>query len=160
MARAIELAVIEIGNTIRTTPALAGRETHRAVMILSDGNINPSYKTRPLYESAGRDEVFLYPVFLSRRIVGPWIEYYADLAKKSGGVATSLGAVAPGLDPFAWTGANSSVNALTMNFLQMARDLNGKYSFALPRDPRNEVKISLKCKVTSVTLRLPRKTLP
>jgi hypothetical protein len=160
IARAIELAIVEIGNTVRASPSLAGRDVHRAVMILSDGNINPAYKTRTLYENAGRDGVFLYPVYLPRGTIGPWIEYYADLAKRSGGIAAVLGAITPGLDPSAWSGANSGANALTFNFLQMARDLNGKYSFVLTQNPATEVKLSVKCRVSGVTIRLPRKNFP
>ncbi len=160
MARAIELAVGEIENHIRADPLLAHREVHRAVMIISDGNINPSFKTGPLYRSAGRDGVFLYPVFVPRARIGPWITDYFELANKSGGVGSFLGALAPGSDPFKWKGATSGPNALTFNFIHMVRDLNGKYSFTLPMMPNRETKLSLKCKTKGVEIRLPRKTLP
>ncbi len=160
IARAIELAIGEIGNYIKADPALANREARRAVMILSDGNINPSFKTRPLHQNAGRDEVFLYPVFVPRARIGPWILDYFDLAKKSGGVGSFLGALAPGSDPFAWKGATTSANALNFNFIHMVRDLNGKYSFTLPVMPGRETRLSLKCRAKGVEIRLPRKILP
>ncbi len=160
IARAIELAIGEIGKYVSTDPTLANREVHRAVMILSDGNINPSFKTRPLYQNAGRDDVFLYPVFVPRASIGPWITDYFDLAKKSGGVGSFLGALAPGSDPFKWKGASSGANALTFNFIHMVRDLNGKYSFTLPVTPGRETKLSLKCRAKGVLIRFPHKTLP
>ena len=160
LARAVEMAVDEIQGFIRAEPSLSGREVHKAVVILSDGNINPSYKTRPLYENAGHDEVFLYPVFMPRQRIGPWINDYFEMARKSGGVGSFLGAIRPGSDPFTWSGENTSPNALTFNFIHMARDLNGKYTFALPVASGREEKISLKCKVKGVQIRLPRKTVP
>jgi hypothetical protein len=160
MARAIELAVGDIRDYIKGEPSLAGREVHRAVMILSDGNIDPSYKTRRLYENAGRDDVFLYPVFIPRRRIGPWVEYYFALAKKSGGVASLLGALVPGSNPLKWTGQNTADNALSVNFIHMARDLNGKYSFTLPVGTGRGENISLKCKEKGVQIRLPRKRIP
>jgi len=160
IARAIELAIVETAKAIGSSPTLASREVHRAVMVLSDGNINPAYKTRTLFENAARDEVFFYPVYLPRGMVGPWIEYYADLGRKSGGVAAALGAITPGLDPSAWSGTSDGPNALTFNFLQMARDLNGKYSFVLTQNPGAEMKLSVRCRVSGVTIRLPRRSLP
>ena len=160
IARATELAIGEIAKFVEADPALANREIHRAVMILSDGNLNPSFKTRPLYQDAGRDGVFLYPVFVPRASIGPWIADYFDLAKKSGGVGSFLGALAPGSNPFAWKGTTTSANALNFNFLHMVRDLNGKYSFTLPLTPGREAKVSLKCRTKGVEIRLPRKTLP
>jgi hypothetical protein len=160
LARAAEVAIGAIRDFIRAEPSLSVREVHRAVVILSDGNISPSFKTRPLYESAGRDEVFLYPVFMPRQRIGPWISDYFELAKKSGGVGAFLGAIRPGSDPFAWSGENTRPNALTFNFIHVARDLNGKYSFTLPAVSEREEKISLRCRVKGAQIRLARKTIP
>ncbi|HYK91147.1 MAG TPA: hypothetical protein VE398_20415, partial [Acidobacteriota bacterium] len=67
---AAEYAIDELVNFSLADPALKGREVHRAIMILSDGNVNPNYGKKPLYEKAGVENVFLYPVFVPRS--GPY----------------------------------------------------------------------------------------
>ena len=56
--RAADYAIDELVNFSLTSPPLKGREVHRAIMIISDGNINPNFSRKPLYEKAGSDDVF------------------------------------------------------------------------------------------------------
>jgi hypothetical protein len=154
--RAIELAMVDLKNYVLSTPALQNRELHRAIMVLSDGNVNPSYKTRPLWEYAASETVFLYPVFMPRTFYGDWIRYYFDLAKKTAGMASVFGALKPGSEILPLPKANTQPNALTFNILHMMRDLNAKYSFTLSTTGAREMKVQLKSRVKDVRIRLPR----
>jgi hypothetical protein len=160
MAKAIELAVGEIGSYVRSTPTLRDRELYRAIMILSDGNINPSYKTGPLCALAAREGVFLYPVFVPRTIYGSWVRDYFDLARRTGGVASVLGSLRPGSEVLPLNAGNTQPNALSFNILHMARDLAAKYSFVLSPPRAGVTRIDVKCRVKDVQVRLPRRTLP
>ena len=158
--KAIELAIGEIESFAGSTPRLRGRELYRAIMILSDGNINPAYKTGPLCALAAREGVFLYPVFVPRAIYGSWVRDYFDLARRTGGVASVLGALSPGSEVLPLTPGNTQPNALSFNILHMARDLSSKYSFVLSPPRAGETRIEVKCRVKDVQVRLPRRTLP
>ncbi len=160
MLKAIELAIGEIESYARSAPRLRDRELYRAIMILSDGNINPSYKTGPLCALAAREGVFLYPVFVPRSVYGSWVQDYFDLARRTGGVASVLGALNPGSEVLPLTPGNTQPNALSFNMLHMARDLAAKYSFVLPLPRTGESRIEVKCRVKDVRIRLPRRTLP
>jgi hypothetical protein len=158
IVKAIELAIGEIDGCVGSTPALRNREIYRAIMILSDGNINPSYKTGPLCALATQDAVFLYPVFIPRAVYGSWVRDYFDLARRTGGVASVLGALRPGSEVLPLTPGNSEKNALSFNILHMARDLEAKYSFRLATAGARETRIQVKCRVKDVRIRLPRQT--
>jgi len=159
--RAIELAIGEIESYARSQPSLQGREAHRAVMILSDGNVNPSVKARPLYDEAARAGVFLYPVFVPRPVYGPWLSSFFDLAKKTGGVASIFGALNPELDWISLSRPNTEANALVFNFIHMARDLNGKYSLVVPVPPAGKgTRLEIRCRIKGLELRVPRRHLP
>jgi len=160
LLRAAELAINDMNRFAEAQPSLNSRELHRAIMIISDGSINPSYKERPLYEKAARSNVFLYPVYVPRQRYGPWLQYYFDLAKRSGGVASVLGALSPGSKILPLPRANSGANALTFNFIHMIRDLNGKYSFDVSLPAGGEIKVDLKCRRKGISLRVPRTNLP
>lgn len=158
--KAVELAIGEIESYVGSTPGLRNREVYRAIMILSDGNINPSYKTGPLYALAARKAVFLYPVFVPRAVYGSWLRDYFDLARRTGGVASVLGALSPGSEVLPLAPGNTQPNALSFNILHMARDLNSKYSFVLSPPRAGETRIEVKCRVKDVQVRLPRRTFP
>lgn len=160
LLRAMDLVIDEMDRHLESEPALQGRELHRAIMIISDGNINPSYNKKPLYEKAARANVFFYPVFVPRQRYGLWVEDYLDLAKRSGGVASVLGALSPGSKILPLPRSSSSANALTFNFIHMIRDLNGKYSFAVPLPAAGEAKVDLRCRRKGIASRIPRTNLP
>ncbi len=161
IAGALEYALDEIDAYIKSQPALSGREVHRAIMIISDGNLNPNYKLKSLYAKAARQGVSLYPVFLPTHWIGSLVDYYFELAQKTDGVASYFGAIAPGKDYFSPPSNNQGPNALTVNIIHMIRDINGKYSFAVPPVPQGkEVRIKLNCKVKGVKIRLARTVLP
>ncbi len=159
---AVNSAIDSVVSFCREDPALKDREVHRAIMIISCGNVNPSYGGKDLYEKAAGNDVFLYPVFIppSGRI-GFWLEYYFELARKTGGVASVFGALSPGSEILHLKRGSTGVNALTFNFLHLARDLNGKYSFEVevPSAGRG-ASLDLKVKGKQVEIRLPRKNLP
>ena len=159
---AADLAIDELVNFSLTDPSLKGKEAHRAIMIISDGNVNPNYSKRPLYEKASAENVSLYPVFVPR--AGPyglWVEYYFDLAKKTGGVASVIGALSPGSKVLPLPRSDTHANALTFNFIHLARDINGKYSFEVAAPPPGrEVRLDLRTKVRKAQIRMPRKVLP
>lgn len=165
IARALESALDEMDEYVAAQPSLRDREVHRAAMIISNGNLNPSYNLKPLYAKAAREGVFLYPVFyVARRSgspsVGPWIEYYFALAQKTAGVASFLGALKPGSKIDSPVLYNQGPNALTTNFIHMIRDINGKYSFSiLPPPAGRQMRLKLSCKVKGVRVRLARTTL-
>ena len=158
--KAIELAIGEIESYVRSTPNLSKREICRAIMILSDGNINPSYKTGPLCALAAREGVLLYPVFVPRAIYGSWVRDYFDLARRTGGVASVLGALSPGSGVLPLTPGNTHPNALSFNILHMARDLAARYSFLLAPTQSGETRVEVRCRINDVRIRLPRHTLP
>jgi len=158
--KATELAIGEMENCIASRPGLRDREIYRAIMILSDGNVYPSYKTGPLYALAAQKAVFLYPVFVPRAVYGSWVQDYFDLARRSGGLASVLGALTPGSEVLPLAAGNTQPNALSFNILHMARDLAGKYSFVLPTARTGATRIEVKCRVKDVQIRLPRRTLP
>lgn len=133
-------------------PSLAGREVRKAVVILSDGNLDPGAKRAGLFATLARERVFLYPVYVPRARYGGWLADYFELARRSGGVASVFGALRPGSDILRLPRESTGRGALTFNFVHLARDLNGKYSFlALPAAGR----LSLKCKSKSVRVLLP-----
>ncbi len=161
IAGALEYAVDEIDVYIKSQPTLSGREVHRAVMIISDGNLNPNYKLKSLYAKAARQGVSLYPVFLPTHWIGSLVDYYFALAQKTAGVASYFGAIAPGKDYFSPPSNNQGPNALTFNFINMIRDINGKYSFEVPPSPQGkDVRIKLNCRAKGVKIRLARTILP
>jgi hypothetical protein len=159
MVRAVDLAMDELDDYISAQPSLRDREVHRAVMMISAGDINPNYRLKPLFAKAARQNVFLYPVFVPIYMYGQWVQDYFDLAKKTAGVASVEGALKPGSKVLPLPRSNQAENALDVNFIHMVRDINGKYSFTVqpPLDER-EMRIELKCKVKGVEIRLPRIT--
>ena len=160
MLKATELAIGEIESYVASAPNLRNREIYRAIMILSDGNMNPSYKTGPLCALAARATVFLYPVFIPRAVYGSWVQDFFDLARRTGGVASVLGALSPGSEVLPLTPGNTKPNALNFNILHVARDLAAKYSFVLSPPRAGVTRIDVKCRVKDVQVRLPRRTLP
>ncbi len=159
MIRAVELAMDELDRYLSTQPSLRGREVHRAIMMISSGDINPNYKLKPLFEKAARQSVFLYPVFVPVARYGMWVQDYFNLAKKTAGVAAVEGALRPGSKVLPLPRSNQAENALDVNFIHMVRDLNGKYSFTVEPPPAGrEMRLSLKCKVKGIEIRLPRTT--
>jgi len=159
---AADRAIEELVNYSLTDPTLKSREVHRAIMIISDGNVDPYSSKKPLYEKASEASIFLYPVFVPR--AGPyglWVEYYFDLAKKTGGVASVIGALSPGSRILPLPRSDTHANALTFNLIHLARDLNGKYSFEVDAPlPGREVHLDLKTKMRNVQIRMPRRILP
>ena len=131
-------------------------------MILSDANVNPAISEKSLYEKAAREKVFLYPVYVPRSgPYGPWVETYFDLAKRTGGVASILGALSPGSKILPMPRSDTHPNALNFNLIHLARDLNGKYSFEVDApEPGTQIHLDLRAKVKGVQIRLPRKTVP
>ena len=161
IARALEYALEEMDRCITSQASLRDREVHRAIIILSDGNLNPYYNLKALYAKAARTGVFLYPVYYPRGQYGPWVKDYFKLAEKSGGVASVFGALQPGSEILPMPRAALGPNALNANFIHMIRDLNGKYSFEVSPSPgRREAKLKLKCKAQGVKIRLPRTIVP
>jgi len=161
IARALEYALDDIDEYVKSEPALHDREVARAAMIISNGNLNPSYNLKPLYAKAARENVSLYPVFLPTGTFGAWIEYYFNLAQRTDGVAAFFGAIAPGKEFYSPPRNNQAPNALTANFIHMIRDINGKYSFTIPPPPpAQQLRIRLICRVKGVKIRLARTILP
>jgi len=161
IARAMELALDEMDSYIASSPSLNGRELHRAIMIISDGNLNPAYNLKRFYARAAREGLFLYPVFVPRPTYGDWVRDYFDLAKKTAGVASVFGAIRPGSEMLPLPRSEVNQNALNANFIHMTRDLNGKYSFEVPlTSTGKEMRIKLKCKVKGIKIRLPRTIVP
>jgi hypothetical protein len=161
LGRAVELAVGELDRFVGENAALAGREVRKAVLILSDGDMSPYYKEKPLYELAARRAVFLYPVFLPKPVYGPWLSYYFDLAAKSGGVAAVFGALRPGSDLVRLERGNTGRNALNFNLILLARDIESKYSFTVRTDGApGSIGLSVKCRRPGTQVRLARKSVP
>ena len=162
MLGAADSAIDGIVSFCRTDPALKSREVYRAIMMISAGNVDPYYKKKPLYEKAAAEDVFLYPVFVPPSgPIGYWVEYYFDLAKRTGGVASVIGALSPGSKILPLPRSDTHANALTFNFLHMARDLDGKYSFEVKLSAAGgEVHLDLKARKKGVQIRLPRRILP
>jgi hypothetical protein len=159
MARAIDLAADELNAYIAAQPALRGRELHRAVMIITAGDLVPFSRLKQLYAKLARQNVFLYPVFVPAAISSSWVEDFFDLAKKTAGVASVEGALRPGSKTWPFPRSNQAENALEVNFIHLARDINGKYSFTVPPQPEGrEVHLDLKCRVKGIEIRLPRAT--
>lgn len=159
---AADHAIDEMVEFSMSDPTFKGREVHRAIMIISDGNVNPYAKEKTLYKKAAKENVFFYPVFVPR--AGPyglWIKNYFDLANKTGGTASVIGALSPGSKILPLPRGDTNAGALTFNFIHMARDLNGKYSFVIdsPAQGKN-VRLDLRAKVKDVQIRLPRTSLP
>jgi hypothetical protein len=89
------------------------------------------------------------------------VEYYFELAKKTGGVASVIGALNPGSRILPLPRSDTHANALAFNLIHLARDLNGKYSFEVDAPlPGREVHLDLKTKVRNVQIRMPRRILP
>jgi hypothetical protein len=161
MARAVDLALDELDQYVASSSVLRGREVHHAVMMISAGDINPSYKMKPLYAKAARQSAFLYPVFVPTRTYGQWVLDFFDMAKKTAGVASVEGALRPGSKVLPLPRNNQQENALDANFIHLVRDLNGKYSFlAPPTTDGRKLRLELKCKVKGIEIRLPRTSLP
>lgn len=159
--RVMELAMEEMDTFVFSQPSLQGKEIQRALLLLSDANINPSYPKRPLFENAARMGVYFYPIFMPRSDYGYWVQQYFKLGKESGGLGFTFGAMSPGSNIFRMPRENRDPNALTFNFLNIVRDLNGKYSFAAPSvPPHGKIKLELRCLKSNVSIRLPRKSLP
>jgi hypothetical protein len=161
MVRALELAVDELDVYVNSSPELRNREVRRAVMVISVAELNPSYSLKTLYAKSARKSVFLYPVYYPGGPVGPFVMDYFQLAKKTAGVAAVFGSLKPGSEVVAAPRPNLNPNALTANFMHMIRDINGKYSFAVPPAVAgHEAHLDLKCKVKGIQLRMPRNILP
>jgi hypothetical protein len=152
LMRALAIVARELSDFAENDPSLKGREVRKAILIISDGNVNPEVKRTPVFDTVALERVFLYPVFVPRARYGPWLTEYFDLARKTAGVSSVIGALAPGSDILRLPRANLGRNALSFNFMHLARDLNGKYSFDRPPDAR---RISLKCRRKDVQVRLP-----
>jgi hypothetical protein len=158
MVRALELAIDEMSAAIAVTPSLREREVHRAIMLLSGGNINPGYSGLRLYRMAAFAQVFLYPVFTPALRYGPWLRDYFALGEVSGGVASVLGALNPGSKFLPLPRGSKQENALTFNFIHMIRDLNGKYSITVPAAGLGRGKLELTCRAKGVRVRIPRES--
>ena len=145
-----------------------------------------SYANRAVCKQAVDANVFLYPVCFevpSGRILqktpygkkdaqklgdytvaynDPRLLYdrYFELARKTGGVPSFFGAIAPGLHALLPPENISDVNLLTMNIIHMIRDLNGKYSFEVQK-PGNgkKLQLDLKARMKNVKVILLRRTL-
>jgi hypothetical protein len=157
MTRAAELAIDEIQSYVENQPALRSREIHKAVMLISEADINPKYSLKPLYAKASERNVFLYPVYYPIGLYAPIIEHFFELAKKTAGLAAFFGALKPGSQTWPVPRSDLKANALNVNFIHMVRDLNGKYSFTMPSPGAGQkLRIELKCKVKNVKIRLPR----
>lgn len=158
---AIDLGVTDLHNHSLSEPKLRNREVRKAIVILSSGNINPRFDIRNATEKAARHAVFLYPVFVPAPAYGPWLERYFDLAKRTAGVASVLGALNPSSRILGLGRFSTGPNALTFNFIHVARDLMGKYSFAAPAAPQGRrVKIEIQSRIKDTSIRLPRSRLP
>lgn len=164
MWRAVELALDEMNGYIASQPALRGREVHRAAMILSAGDMRDQsrkYNPQVLYAKAARENTFLYPVVIPTEMFDQWVPDYYDLAKKTAGLASVLGALKPGALAPPFPRLLYTPNAINVNFIHMARDLNGKYSFTIVPPPAGkEMRLELMCKVKRIQVRLPRTTWP
>jgi hypothetical protein len=164
MWRAVELALDEMNAYIAAQPALRDREVHRAVMILSAGDMKDqgrNYNPQALYAKAARAGAFLYPVVIPTQLFDQWVPDYYELAKKTAGVASVFGALKPGALSPPFPRLLYTPNALNVNFIHMARDLNGKYSFTIVPPPAGkEMHLELKCKVKRVQVRLARAVWP
>jgi hypothetical protein len=161
MLRAIELSVKELADYVNSQPDLVGKEVFRAILILSDANINPSYNRKTVVDLAVSQNVYVYPVFIPRTAYGRWVEAYFELGQKTGGVGSVFGAMRPGSDIFNLPRENLDPNALMFSMMNMLRDLNGKYSFTLPvPEAEAPVQLEVRCRRPGVTVRLPLKKLP
>ncbi len=157
MVAALELAVDELDRFVSRHPALRAREVYRAIMILSDANINPRPSRKRLYERSAEKDVSLYPIFMPRARYGPWVESFFELGRKTGGVASVLGALSPGATWNSLPRGNSDRNALAFNLIHMKRNLNARYSFVVGLSAAaGETKLNLKCLNRNVRIRLPR----
>jgi hypothetical protein len=155
IVRAAELAMDELDSFVVSSAPLRGNEVRRAILIISDGNINPRYSKRELYARAARLQVFLYPVFVPRPHYGAWVEDYLDLGNRTAGVGSVLGALTPGAKGLRIPQANAASGALMFNLLHMIADLNGKYSFAKPQSG-GELRLDLKCRAKNVQVRIAK----
>jgi len=159
LAGALQPAMEEIAGYVDGNPGLHGREVRRALMIISDGNLNPGFSLKRFYSLAARDGLFLYPVLFPRFPYGLWAKDYLDVAGKTAGVGAVFGALQPGSEILPLPRSETGANALTANFIHMIRDLNGKYSFTVASPPAGRtIRIGLKCRVKGVRIRLPRKS--
>ncbi len=159
MARAVDLAADELDVYIGSNPSLRGREVHRAVMIIAAGDLTPFFRLKQLYTKLAHQNVFVYPVFVPAASSPGWVEEFLDIAKKTAGVAAIEGALSPGSHIWPMPRNNQAENALEVNFIHLARDINGKYSFTIPPPPEGrDVRLDLKCKVSKVEIRFPRTT--
>ena len=161
MLRAIESSVKELVDYVNSQPDLAGKEVFRAILVLSDANINPSYNRKTTVDLAVSQSVYVYPVFIPRTAFGRWVEAYFELGQKTGGVGSVFGAMRPGSDILNLPRENLNPNALMFSIMNMLRDLNGKYSFALPvPEAAVPAQLEVRCRRPGVTVRLPLKKLP
>ncbi len=151
---ALGYAADELADFAAHEPGLAGRDVRKAIVILSDGNVNPEIRRSPVFAKMALERVFVYPVFVPRPRYGSWLADYFELARRTGGVASVFGALVPGSDILRLSRENTGRGALTFNFIHVARDLNGKYSFLAP-SASGPHRLSLKCKSKNVQVRLP-----
>ncbi len=160
MFRAIDLAITDLNNFRVSDPSLQRKEVLSALIIIAGAGLNPWYDERNLTDKAARHTVFIYPILMPEATHGLW-RRYSDLAQSAGGVLSSFGALSPERDSFRSRTMNLDRDALTFNFIQIVRDLNGKYSFlAPPVPPGGKVELELKCREKDVHIQLPRKRLP
>src|SRR5262249_45116430 len=145
--------------------AQPGTEVHRAVIVVALPLVPSYYHYYPgreaLLDHAGRDGVFFYPIFVPRGFLAAWMDPYQELAKKTAGLVSVFGSLRPALNWRDVGQENDGPNALAANFLQIVRDLNGKYSFAAPRlSAGASARLDLRCRRKDVEILLPRRRLP
>jgi hypothetical protein len=161
MLQAMEYALGEMESFIAAQPSLQNREVYRAIMIISNGGIDPFYSKRSLYEQAIRSGAFFYPVLMPGVRFRSGARGLFELAKKTGGALSVLGSLTTAVDMQPLPRGNGRSNALAFNFMLMVRDLNAKYSFGYDslQFPRG-VKLELKSLNKTLQVRMPRKTIP
>ena len=162
---AIEHAMDSMDRYVAERRAQSGTEVNRAVIVIALPLVPSYYHFYPgreaLLDHAARDGVFFYPIFVPRGFLASWMEPYLELAKKTAGLVSVFGSLRPALDWRSSRQENDGPNALAANFLQIARDLNGKYSFAAPRlSAGTSARLDLRCRRKGVEVRLPRRRLP
>ena len=160
MFRAIDIAITGLNNFRLSDPSLQGKEALSALIIIAGAGLSPWYDERNLTAKAARHAVFIYPILMPEATHGLW-RRYSELAQSAAGILSGFGALSPELNSFKSRTMNLDRDALTFNFIQIVRDLNGKYSFlAPPVPPGGKVELELKCREKDVHIQLPRKRLP
>jgi len=160
MFRAIDIAITGLNDFRLSDPSLQGKEALSALIIIAGASLSPWYDERNLTAKAARHAVFIYPILMPEATHGLW-RRYSELAQSAAGILSGFGALSPELNSFKSRTMNLDRDALTFNFIQIVRDLNGKYSFlAPPVPPGGKVELELKCREKDVHIQLPRKRLP